>query len=94
MNGNAYSKEISRFSISKILVKHTLQKNTRESFWSLVRLVKNWIFYGVLQGNFQDSVNLLLEMALGLISGLLELFIVRMIGLLKLTSVLFSSVAN
>ena len=79
MNGNAYSKEISRFSISKILVKHTLQKNTRESFWSLVRLVKNWIFYGVLQGNFQDSVNLLLEMALGLISGLLELFIVRMI---------------
>ena len=27
--------------------------------------------------------NLLLEMALGLISGLLELFIVRMIGLLK-----------
>ena len=38
--------------------------------------------------------NLLLEMALGLISGLLELFIVRMIGLLKLTSVLFSSVAN
>ena len=94
MNGNAYSKEISRFSISKILVKHTLQKNTRESFWSLVRLVKNWIFYGVLQGNFQDFVNLLLEMALGLISGLLELFIVRMIGLLKLTSVLFSSVAN
>ena len=48
------------------------------------------VFY---KGTFK-SVNLLLEMALGLISGLLELFIVRMIGLLKLTSVLFSSVAN
>ena len=63
-----------------MVVKHTLQKNTRESFWSLLSKTG---FFMVYRMELSSLDNLLLEMALGLISGLLELFIVRMIGLLK-----------
>ena len=55
-------------------------KRTQEKVFGLCCQKLDFLVYRM---ELSSLDNLLLEMALGLISGLLELFIVRMIGLLK-----------